>query len=100
MSSPPRTSFVIGSRESDLALCQSRHVQSLLQTAHPGCTFTIRTSLASGDIELSKPLHELAAANPGLFTKELEVRVPPPHTHASVCVETRRGAARACRWAC
>lgn len=54
---------------------QTLHVQALLQAAHPGFTFDIQTSIASGDLELTKPLHELAAANRGLFTKELEVRL-------------------------
>jgi porphobilinogen deaminase len=69
-----RTKFVIGSRESELAMRQSRHVQRLLQDAFPDFTFEIQTSVSSGDKDMSKPLHELASANPGLFTKELEVR--------------------------
>ena len=74
---------MIGSRESALAMFQTRLVQSLLHAAYPDYTFEIKTSLASGDIELTKPLHELANANPGLFTKELEVRRVHP---ASSCI--------------
>lgn len=65
--------IVIGSRKSDLAMWQARRVQALLSTAFPDYTFEIRTEATTGDHELDAHLAVLAAASPGLFTKELEV---------------------------
>lgn len=42
------------------------------QKRFPGVDIDIRTSATEGDLKLDKPLAELAAASPGLFTKELE----------------------------
>lgn len=68
----PRTHFIIGSRKSELAMWQARAVKALLETAFPTFSFEIRTETSLGDRVLSSPLSSLAAANPGLFTKELE----------------------------
>lgn len=65
--------IVIGSRKSDLAMWQARRVQALLSVAFPDYTFEIRTEATTGDHELDAHLAVLAAASPGLFTKELEV---------------------------
>ena len=43
-----RTRFVIGSRESELALIQSRHVCALLRAKFPGLEFVIQTSSSAG----------------------------------------------------
>lgn len=66
---------VIGSRKSDLAMWQAREVQSLLSSRYGGATtaFPIQTEAALGDNVLDQSLATLAAANPGVFTKELEV---------------------------
>lgn len=52
---------------------QARRVQALLSAAFPDFTFEIRTEATTGDHELDAHLAVLAAASPGLFTKELEV---------------------------
>jgi hydroxymethylbilane synthase len=64
---------VIGSRKSDLALWQARRVQKLLSDAFPEFRFVIETEATTGDHVLDMHLAVLAAASPGLFTKELEV---------------------------
>ena len=71
----PRAIVTIGSRKSELAMIQSRHVQSLLRAAHPACAFTIATSSTLGDDVQDVPLSTVGAANPGLFTKSLEVGI-------------------------
>ena len=43
-----RTRFVIGSRESELAMIQSRHVRGLLQQRFPQLEFVIQTSSSAG----------------------------------------------------
>ncbi len=71
----PRAAVTIGSRKSELAMIQSRHVQALLRAAHPGCAFAIATSSTLGDDVQDVPLSTVGAANPGLFTKSLEVGI-------------------------
>ena len=55
---------------------QACEVKRLLE-ALPGVadlyTFEIQTEIAKGDIVLDQHLGSLAAAQPGIFTKELEV---------------------------
>ena len=68
----PRRRIVIGSRKSELALWQARAVHELLAKKHPELEFEIRTEHSLGDTVQHKHLAPLAAANPGLFTKELE----------------------------
>jgi hydroxymethylbilane synthase len=68
-----RKHIVIGSRKSELALWQARHVHAELCAAHPAYTFEICTEATAGDHILDAHLATLAAQNPGLFTKELEV---------------------------
>jgi hydroxymethylbilane synthase len=67
-----RSTFVIGSRESDLAMIQTRHVRSMLSKQFPHCRFEIRSSSTWGDDVQDKPLAQLAAQCSGLFTKDLE----------------------------
>ena len=71
----PRTKVIIGSRESELAMIQSRHIQSLLAQAHPTIEFSIVTSSTLGDEVLDKSLSTLGTNNPGLFTKNLEAHI-------------------------
>ena len=52
-------------------LCAPRSLRAS-QKRFPGIEIDIRTSATEGDLKLDKPLAELAAASPGLFTKELE----------------------------
>ena len=68
-----KTHYVIGSRSSELAMIQTRHVRDLLEKRFPTYTFSIESKLAHGDKVLDKPLAVLAGATPGLFTKDLEV---------------------------
>jgi hydroxymethylbilane synthase len=56
-------------------MIQSRHVQSLLSSAFPGVEFVIRTSSTLGDDVQNVPLSVVGSANPGLFTKNLEVGI-------------------------
>ncbi len=69
-------SIIIGSRNSELAMIQSRHVSSILSEHFPKLAITIESKLATGDIILDKPLNEIPTSG-GLFTKDLEVRACP-----------------------
>jgi hypothetical protein len=73
---PVRPRVVIGSRDSELAMKQSTLVVGMLRAAHPGVEFEIQSTSSLGDKDLTKPLAQLAAGCPGLFTKELEVGRP------------------------
>ena len=75
MNNTPRKKVVIGSRESNLAMIQSRHIQSLLSASHPDIEFIIETSSSHGDDNQNVPLSVVGASNPGLFTKSLEVHI-------------------------
>jgi hydroxymethylbilane synthase len=63
--------IVIGSRGSDLALTQSRHVAALLRELHPGLEVHIEVISTKGDRITDVPLAKVGGK--GLFTKELEV---------------------------
>ncbi|MEM8715864.1 MAG: hydroxymethylbilane synthase [Cyanobacteria bacterium P01_G01_bin.4] len=63
--------FKIGSRKSELALVQSRWVQSELSNHHTHSTFELVTMETQGDIILDVALAKIG--DKGLFTKELEV---------------------------
>ena len=62
--------FKLGTRKSELALVQSRFIQSLLKQHQVDCELVLIES--QGDKDLSKPLYEIETAGPGLFTKHLE----------------------------
>lgn len=62
--------IVIGSRGSDLAMTQSRHVAALLEAAHPGLRARIAIISTRGDRVLDTPLAKIGGK--GLFTEELE----------------------------
>ena len=107
-----RRKVIIGSRDSELAMKQSRLVQAILQAHHADVDFEIVSASSLGDKDLSKPLAQLASANPGLFTKELEVG----EAHCCVVAHRQswfvtptsadprdfspRGIFVSCRWAC
>jgi hydroxymethylbilane synthase len=65
-----RRVFTIGSRGSDLALWQARHVQSLLAASHPGDEFPIDVIRTQGDRIQDRPLYKVE--DKGFFTKEIE----------------------------
>ncbi|KAI9344231.1 porphobilinogen deaminase, dipyromethane cofactor binding domain-containing protein [Zopfochytrium polystomum] len=70
-SSSSRSSFVIGSRESELAMIQTRHVHALLRAAFPNATFSILGMTTKGDQVLDVALSKIGSKS--LFTKELEI---------------------------
>lgn len=61
---------VIGTRGSDLAMFQARHVSWLLQNMHVDLSIKIKTIVTSGDKILETPLS--AIGDKGLFVKEIE----------------------------
>ncbi|KAJ8918486.1 hypothetical protein NQ315_008183 [Exocentrus adspersus] len=61
----------VGSRKSELALIQTRHVISLLKELHPGKEFEIVTMTTLGDQILDISLPKIGEKS--LFTKELEI---------------------------
>ncbi|RHZ71098.1 hypothetical protein Glove_262g29 [Diversispora epigaea] len=65
-----RKTFTIGSRESELALIQTTHVQNVLQLAYPDFEFPIKSMTTKGDQILNVPLYQIGEKS--LFTKELE----------------------------
>lgn len=62
--------ITIGSRGSNLALVQTRHVADLLRKARPGLEVRIEIIATTGDEVLDAPLSQIGGK--GLFTKELE----------------------------
>ncbi|TKB71470.1 MAG: hydroxymethylbilane synthase [Nitrospira sp.] len=65
-----RTSLVIGTRGSTLALWQAEWVQARLRESAPGLSVTLRRIKTSGDKILDVPLAKLGGK--GLFVKEIE----------------------------
>jgi hydroxymethylbilane synthase len=61
----------IGTRGSELALWQTRHVKTLLEGRFPGIFIDVQTIKTTGDKILDAPLAKIG--DKGLFTKELEV---------------------------
>ncbi len=64
--------LVLGTRGSDLALVQTRHVADRLRTAHPGLLIDERIIKTTGDQRLDVSLANPGPLDKGLFTKELE----------------------------
>ncbi|MCY4426003.1 MAG: hydroxymethylbilane synthase [Halieaceae bacterium] len=60
----------IATRESQLALCQARHIATRLQAAHPGLEVELVAMTSRGDQLQNAPLAKLGGK--GLFVKELE----------------------------
>jgi hydroxymethylbilane synthase len=69
MSNPIPSRVVIATRGSDLALWQSRWVQSRLEAVHPGITVELRILKTTGDRFLDASLQ--AIGGKGAFTKEI-----------------------------
>jgi hydroxymethylbilane synthase len=61
----------IGTRGSDLALWQTRHVKALLEELFSGIVIDVQTIKTTGDKILDAPLAKIG--DKGLFTKELDV---------------------------
>jgi len=68
------STIVIGSRKSDLALWQTRHVKAKLEERFPDRKFEIVTSSTLGDNVTDRTLVEVGTSNNGhgVFTKDLE----------------------------
>jgi hydroxymethylbilane synthase len=65
-----RSTVVIGSRGSQLALYQAEWVKAELTAAHRGIDFPVKVISTAGDVVLDKPLSEVGGK--GVFTKEIE----------------------------
>jgi hydroxymethylbilane synthase len=61
----------IATRQSPLALTQTRHVMDLLQRANPDCRFELLPIRTTGDATQGKPLAGFGGV--GVFVKELEI---------------------------
>ena len=66
----PRSSLVVGTRGSRLAVWQAEWVQARLKELAPGLTVTLQRIKTSGDMILDVPL--AAIGGKGLFVKEIE----------------------------
>ncbi len=71
MSSPLARPLVIGTRGSDLALWQARHVETRLRHAHPSLEVRLEIIRTEGDVVTDRPLRSIGEGK-GFFTKELE----------------------------
>ncbi|RMG97774.1 MAG: hydroxymethylbilane synthase [Deltaproteobacteria bacterium] len=60
----------IGTRGSDLALWQARHVAEALRAAHPGLEVELCEIVTSGDRDRTRPLSEIGGK--GVFVREIE----------------------------
>ncbi|TPX37188.1 hydroxymethylbilane synthase [Synchytrium microbalum] len=66
-----RTSLVVGSRESQLAMVQTELVVEMLKKSHPSLSLTIQGITTIGDQVLDVALSKIGSKS--LFTKELEI---------------------------
>jgi hydroxymethylbilane synthase len=62
--------FVLGTRQSQLALWQANFIGRLLEQHHPGFQYRLEKVITTGDRKLDQPLPEIGGK--GLFTQELE----------------------------
>lgn len=65
-----RTTWMVGTRGSKLALAQTRIVIDALKEAHPGDTFEVKVIRTTGDTVWDKPLAVIGGK--GVFVKEIE----------------------------
>jgi len=65
-----RKTYRLGTRKSDLAMVQSRQIQSVISSHGVLCDLVPVES--EGDQNLTSPLYEIETDTPGLFTKHLE----------------------------
>lgn len=62
--------FILGARQSQLALWQAHYIGQLLEEHHPGFQYRLEKYITIGDRELDQPLPEIGGK--GVFTQELE----------------------------
>lgn len=63
--------IIVGTRESELAMIQTKWVIANLKKRHPGASFNIKHVQTTGDIEQHKALTDFT--HDGIFTNEMEV---------------------------
>ena len=73
---------IIGTRTSNLALWQTRHIMMLLEQAWPDVTCRTESFVTQGDKTLDKPLPQIGGK--GLFTQELEQALLDGRIHLAV----------------
>lgn len=78
------TSFVLGTRGSELALVQTRHVAACLRDVHADIEFGEKIIKTTGDQRLDVSLSSPGSLDKGLFTKELEEALLRREVHAAV----------------
>lgn len=78
------TPFVLGTRGSDLALAQTRHVAAQLRAADSAPAIEERIIRTTGDARLDVSLGAPGPLDKGLFTKELEDALLSAHVDAAV----------------
>jgi len=76
--------FCLGTRGSELALCQTRQVAALLSRSRPEISVEEVVISTIGDRKLDVSLAEAGRLEKGLFTKELDESLLAGKTHASV----------------
>lgn len=69
-SAPPPRTFIIGTRQSKLALLQTNLVLTALKEANPDCSFDIHSRETVGDKNTDIAFREFTTKN--LWTEELE----------------------------
>ncbi len=74
--------LIIATRGSKLALWQSEHVKSVLESAHEGLEVELKVMMTKGDKILDTPLAKIGGK--GLFTKELEESMLRGESHIAV----------------
>lgn len=74
--------LIIGTRISQLALWQTRHIMALVQQAWPNVTCRTESFVTHGDKTLDKPLPQIGGK--GLFTQELEQALLDGRIHLAV----------------
>jgi hydroxymethylbilane synthase len=76
------TELIIGTRTSQLALWQTRHIMDSLAQAWPGITSRTEPFVTHGDKTLDQPLPQIGGK--GLFTQELEQALLDGRIHLAV----------------
>ena len=74
--------LIIATRGSKLALWQSEHVKSVLESVHEGLEVELKVMMTKGDKILDTPLAKIGGK--GLFTKELEESMLRGESHIAV----------------
>lgn len=79
---PSPQNLIIGSRTSNLAMWQTRHIIELLQQASPALGCEITPFITKGDKTLDQPLPQIGGK--GLFTLELEESLRAGRIHLAI----------------